>query len=392
MEVDAVIGKGKGEEKGKTKKGKDKGKSKGKDKGKGKADSSGGSTTPFQGECSYCGRWGRKRAECRKRLQQQPQQQQQQPQQQPSSSSSSAPHRGQTSQVHAEVAAVKEEEADWVLAICASAADVSQCATQQMVMGDNEGGHTCYILLDSGSDEHVAPSEFYPAGKEVTGSCLTLTDVQGHPITERSTKAREVPFCLVAEDGSHINAKAVVQIAPVRGPVLSCGKLWRAGYKVCETHDGQPCLRKGSKFVPLHLRRNSLYLKVTLGRRLMQQVAPLGAEAQEDVPMLGAENRQENAEVKPDAEHKEVGLDIARGSSTTGEQTEHQRLSRSAPVLGPGSKVEDLRRELGAPIYGTKQQMWERLMEFEARASAKEKEREYLEARSKELEEAGGNP
>eukprot|EP00971_Amphidinium_carterae_P021398 422138-Amphidinium_carterae.1 len=65
------------------------------------------------------------------------------------------------------------------------------------------------------------------------------------------------------------------------------------------------------------------------------------------------------------------------------DQDQHQRLSRSAPVLGPGSKVEDLRRrlkELGAPAYGAKQQLWERLMEFEARVATKEREREYLEA------------
>eukprot|EP00971_Amphidinium_carterae_P299620 5953018-Amphidinium_carterae.1 len=104
------------------------------------------------------------------------------------------------------------------------------------------------------------------------------------------------------------------------------------------------------------------------------QVAPLAVETS-DVATEGQRDIAEHAE-----------------QDTRPRQEEHQSLARSAPVLGPGSKVEDLRRrlkELGTATYGTKQQLWERLMENEARVAAKEREKEYLEARSKELEQAG---
>ena len=72
MQVDAVFGgkkgkkgdpKGKGKEKGKYDKGKSKGKTKSKPTPSGSTNA-----TPFEGECGYCGKWGHKRAECRKRL------------------------------------------------------------------------------------------------------------------------------------------------------------------------------------------------------------------------------------------------------------------------------------------------------------------------------------
>ena len=69
-----------------------------------------------------------------------------------------------------------------------------------------------------------------------------------------------------------------------------------------------------------------------------------------------------------------------------------QALGRSAPVLGPGSKVEDLRRrlkELGCAIYGSKEVLWKCLLEAVTREDVKAKERIYLEERAQELELAG---
>eukprot|EP00971_Amphidinium_carterae_P058973 1166070-Amphidinium_carterae.1 len=117
-----------------------------------------------------------------------------------------------------------------------------------------------------------------------------LTHVQRNAITQSATRAREVPFGLAACDGTVVSA-------------FSCGKLWKAGYRVCEDHAGQPCLRRGAKF-----------------------------------------------------------------------------------VLLAGSRVEDLRRtlkKLGAPTYGTMQQLWERLMENEARVAERAREGVL------ELEQAG---
>ena len=75
MEVDAVLvkgGKGKGKQKGKAK---GKGKAKTKTKEDGSTGGASSSAQVFQGERGFCGKWGRKRADCRKRLAQQHQHQ-----------------------------------------------------------------------------------------------------------------------------------------------------------------------------------------------------------------------------------------------------------------------------------------------------------------------------
>ena len=59
-----------------------------------------------------------------------------------------------------------------------------------------------------------------------------------------------------------------------------------------------------------------------------------------------------------------------------------------APVLGTWSSIKELHsrlRELGAPIYGTKDVLFRRLCEYEQIAARKKKEEEYLESRRKEL-------
>ena len=60
----------------------------------------------------------------------------------------------------------------------------------------------------------------------------------------------------------------------------------------------------------------------------------------------------------------------------------------TAVVLGPGSSVIAMRerlKQLGAPVYGTKPDLWKRLVQYESEELRKKKEREYFEERRAEL-------
>ena len=65
-----------------------------------------------------------------------------------------------------------------------------------------------------------------------------------------------------------------------------------------------------------------------------------------------------------------------------------RRVLAQLSVLKKWSSIKELHsrlRELGAPIYGTKDVLFRRLCEYEQIAARKKKEEEYLEMRRKEL-------
>ena len=64
-------------------------------------------------------------------------------------------------------------------------------------------------------------------------------------------------------------------------------------------------------------------------------------------------------------------------------------IDGEGPTLGPGSSVDRMKarlKQLGAPIYGTKSQLWSRLIEKENLVLRKRKEQEYLAARRDQLQ------
>eukprot|EP00971_Amphidinium_carterae_P345680 6486767-Amphidinium_carterae.1 len=198
MEVDQVWSKGKGKGKGKDTKGKSKSKSKsdhkggGKDPGKGgkKGKSDGGNPSnnaPFQGECSYCGRWGHKRIDCRKRSQQQLQQQLAQQQPQRGGQPGQAGQAAQVSSNEGQAACTEQDEDVWVMALTDGATESS----------------ATLILLDSGSDEHVAP-EWFSWNSRSMADGLSLRDVQGHGLNGQGD-VRRASQCMMrmAEISQH---------------------------------------------------------------------------------------------------------------------------------------------------------------------------------------------
>eukprot|EP00971_Amphidinium_carterae_P145001 2872951-Amphidinium_carterae.1 len=109
------------------------------------------------------------------------------------------------------------------------------------------------ILLDSGSDEHVAPEWFSRNSKSVAGNGLSLRDVQGHSLNGQG--AREVRFAMHDVDGIDIPAQATFQIGHVKSPILSFVKLWRSGFHV-GSENGNMFLTHKNRKVPLVVKRN----------------------------------------------------------------------------------------------------------------------------------------
>eukprot|EP00971_Amphidinium_carterae_P127887 2533077-Amphidinium_carterae.2 len=208
-----------------------------------------------------------------------------------------------------------------------------EAAVQQVRVSAGEA----LVLLDSGSDEHVACEQFSVHSESVAGNGVALRDVQGRVITSGSGEARSVNFLLPLASGKSMPARATFQIGPVKGPVLSYGKLWRNGYRLGETKGGQPCLSYRNEEIVVHIIRSSLYVKV----KLLDGVVAAASENTEK-PNTEVPNTEEPITEKP-----KVVIDEPMPDKSDVE--EHQKLGRSAPVLGPGSRVEELKGRLKKP-------------------------------------------
>ena len=361
MDVGQVKGKGK-----KGKGDKDKGKGKG---DKGKTKKGGGkhdATKPaadqyFAGECGYCGRWGHKRADCKKRAR----------------DTAGKPGGGQTAAVAADeetssfttsstrqvTTSYVEEQAD---------ADISLWIFAVASVGDR-ARDPARILVDSGADEHVCPWDY--AGGAVTGPALggKLFDAQGGEIERGGT--RRVYLRLGPEE------KLVMvdfKVASVNCPILSLGKLLRQGYHV-DAGPSHSSLKKGDEQVTMAVHRNSLWVDgipfSTLDGAMSRDLAM--------VAPVAAEQPQPAQPEQPQPMEEEPRTESWRPSKTA-------RPARGSPLtyLFHASNVDALRarlRELKAPMYGTKEQLWRRVLVQEALEDERMQEEELLRQRRDEL-------
>eukprot|EP00971_Amphidinium_carterae_P100622 1990648-Amphidinium_carterae.1 len=164
MQVDQVWkGKaGKGKQKGKSK-GKDKGQGKGKNQGKdkggkdssssggkpsSKGDPAGGANAYFNGECGYCGVWGHKRSQCRKRMSMENRGQQQGGQ----SGQDGGVRQATAEELEGSRSIAQVTESNWVFAV----------AENPVVDASSSTDSSTFILVDSGSDEHMCNENFAP--------------------------------------------------------------------------------------------------------------------------------------------------------------------------------------------------------------------------------------
>ncbi|CAK0836065.1 unnamed protein product [Prorocentrum cordatum] len=278
-----------------------------------------GQTEYFEGERGYCGKWGHKRADCRKKK-----------------ADDAKKETGNTRAVQGDAAAAGsgQQQSDgsvraasgyydgvpdgWVFAVSAT--------TDGKVA--RVGGS---ILIDSGSDDHLCRHKFVPeAPVNSAAEAPRLFDVQQKPLPTAGLRGVEMTM----QEG--IKATADFLVADVNDDPLSMGELLRQGFKFNLSLEDGLYMTKGHRSVRLELERNSLRLPI----------APAGPAA---------------------AAHH------CRGAA-------EQQEAATAPVLTAESSVGALRtrlRELFMPIYGTKLELWERLIVAEAAHRRSEAERQH---------------
>ena len=229
------------------------------------------------------------------------------------------------------------------------------------------------LLLDSGSDEHMCTSKFadlIPTSRD--GSPLKLKDVQQNDLMISGQQT--VPMLVGPTGGKHaIEATATFRVAEVRDNILSLGKLVRKGF----SFNLGPCgcsMENDGRKVPLFLERNSLRVEA----HVLQRASRLGYVAAGTAVTDERDERMDGIDVKKS--HSSL-------SSRPAEEPAAEAGMTPASVLKTWSSIKELHsplRELGAPIYGTKDVLFRRPCEYEQIAARKKKEEEHLEMR-KEL-------
>ena len=399
MDVGAIQ---KGDNKGKWGKGKDKGGKgkkgkKGKEKGVMKAS---GKSRRFDGYCSYCEKYGHKKADCRQRARDQ----QGAGKGKGSTNAVEATGGGSSSSTHppSTTAAVfykleckdeidygdeVEEKTTWEVRPVPqgrheepkgrSWADWSE--EERWVSGVEkddpsmaaavESRQSDFIMYDTGSDEHVCMEEFAGWGAE-RSSTVKLNAVSG----DQLTLIGEKQLVLGIEGAKDkVKMQVIFQVARnAKKNILSAGKLFRAGFKTGMDPQGRSYLyhRDAQEFMTLYMQGNSFYLRlvdvqgVPIGQRVPQAiVAPVevGGEPQDDWEQMGLEYAEE-----------EPGHPLG---DIRGGDVERSRMS-----LTPFDRVEDMRarlRELGWPVHGVKQDVFRRLQAAEKEERKRlQKERE----------------
>ena len=401
MDVGAVWKGGrKGKEKGKGKKGQSK--DKGKDKGvKGKMKSS--SSKKFDGYCSYCWKWGHKKADCRIKEKDKSSKEKGKGSStnavdkgEGSSSTNAANYEGlgspmswkgqgtggetpvieyvsssrrgmpkKTSWADAQEEAENEygEEVDYGdddedKESCVSAVTREISSLERAACNAVE--HSKYIMFDSGSDEHVCKVDFGGRGQEQE-SKVKLNAVSGDALSILGE--RKVILVLAGTHGP-VEVEVIFQVSKnAQKNILSSGKLFRKGFSTVMNPKGYSYLThdKVDDQIPLFMYGNSFYLRLVevktvpmTTRRPKAIVAPVVGGDAEDWENVGGEDPEEE--------------EIPRGEVSDKFITSRMSLTMRSTV-----------KYLGYTVHGEKAQLWNRLKKAE-REEFKRQEKERLKA------------
>ena len=163
--------------------------------------------------------------------------------------------------------------------------------------------------------------------------------------------------------GKHaVEATATFRVAEVRDNILSLGKVFRKGF----SFNLGPCdcsMDKDGRKVPLYLERNSLRVEAHVLQRASNPGYVAAGTAVMDELMDGVDIKES---------HASSSAGPAMGPSA-------ETRTTPAPVLKTWSSIKELHsrsRELGVPIYGTKDVLFRRLCGYEQIAAKKKKEEE----------------
>ena len=221
------------------------------------------------------------------------------------------------------------------------------------------------LLLDSGSDEHLCTPKFaelIPTSRD--RGPLKVKDVQQNDLVISGQK--KVPMLVGPTGGKHaMEATVTFRVAEVRDNIMSLGKLVRKGFSFNLGPHGCS-MEKDGRSIPLYLERNSLRVEAHVLERASRSGYVAGGTAVTDE----RDQRMDVTDIKE-----------SHASSSAGPAVEPSAEAGTtpAPVLITWSSIRELHsrlRELGAPIYGTKDVLFRRLCEYEQIAARKKKEDE----------------
>eukprot|EP00435_Cladocopium_sp_Y103_P020520 s28_g5.t1 len=375
MDVGAVQkgDKGKKGKKGKGEKGVNKGSKW--DKSAGKAPQY---TKKFQGECSHCGKWGHKKADCRLLAKEKAQREKQKgagagkgtnalSSTDPAAASSTNavhywvdPHEA-ARQPWADVEDGGDgyQEEKWVMAVHGE--DLSR----------RHAGSVKFLLWDSGSDEHLCRPQF--GGDAHTRPCgAKLMGISGTCLGELGEK--RVRYKIVAEAGFYVHAETRFKVSQnASKDVLSAGKMCQAGFAADFRELERPCLVHSALGfrIPLYMHNNSYYLKIIDDEAVPSYVQGNLQCGVFVAPVVSQGEAYDWEYAGADADEDE-GIEAVPLPEAFARDEAHARADR--PRLHGWSKVEDMRarlRELGEPIYGEKAVLWKRLQRAEAELNAR---------------------
>ena len=225
---------------------------------------------------------------------------------------------------------------------------------------------------------HTAPVTFPWNVEQFDKTSICLSDVQGNKLKVYGIALLNYGVHDVGGNVIEIGTRFLV--SDTVKFVLSVGDLGRHGWNT--TLATMPCLsHEAGCQVPLTRKGNTFYLSARLGlygEAPWKMVATTSAESATPSPSgreLGNSGAS-GALLPPLAEALPVPMDAV---------PEDVPLR---PVLSAWSPVAALRDRLKAihgPAYGTKDELWKRLCEYEARAEQQLRERQWIEARKNEL-------
>ncbi|CAK0835553.1 unnamed protein product [Prorocentrum cordatum] len=277
-----------------------------------------GQTEYFDGECGYCGKWGHKRADCRKKK-----------------ADDAKKEAGHTRAVQGDAPSSSgQQPADGTARAASGYYDGTPDGWVFAVTAGTDGKVAKVggsILIDSGNDDHLCRHRFVPEAPVSSAvDAPRLFDVQQRPLPTAGLRGVEMAM----KEGTKATADFLV--ADVNDDLLSMGKLLGQGFKFNLSLVDGLYMTKGHRSVQLELERNSL----------RPPIVPAGPAA-EARHCRGAAERQDAA---------------------------------TAPVLNADSSVGATRarlRELFMPIYGTRAELWDRLIVPDAAVKRSEPERAH---------------
>jgi hypothetical protein len=258
----------------------------------------------------------------------------------------------------------------------------------------NVGEPKHVIMMDSGSDEHCWPMSGHNLGTKVDDVKPKLRTITGEYI---KAIGRRRMLLDIPNDNQHVKASIPFTVGDFKKKIISPGKLVREG-DIVHLEAGRSYWQRGGlngPWVDLTLTGNTFYLDADV-------IGGVSDDEDEEIPQYQAEAIP--AVVAPPEIEDVVPPLVAHPPLPDVEQlqrlpTEEDPLRDTiaidvpptrARALTSGGRVADMHarcKELQIPWYGTKTQLWERIMKRESELSETVNLRAYLEDRAVRLQQ-----